>query len=69
MDENIRNSLVCQFDFEGCDKRVLGVIDGKWCCGRCQIKLEEKMMMLRRKMFEIAERELEKELKQGEEKW
>ena len=59
MDNNIRNSLKCQMT--NCDNVALGVFNSKWVCGECLIKIENKIREQQRKMFEIFEKEIEKE--------
>lgn len=65
VDEQIRNSLVCQFNYDGCDKRVLGVVNAKWSCGRCMLKIEEKMKLVQQKLWELTEKEIESEKEDG----
>ena len=59
MDNNIRNSLKCQV--ANCGNVALGVFNSKWVCGECLIKIENKIREQQRKMFEIFEKEIEKE--------
>ena len=57
MDTQIRNNLECQLNYEGCDKHVLGVVNNKWSCGRCMLKIEEKMKRVQQKLWELVEAE------------
>ena len=58
MTDNQILNLECQYDFPGCDKRALGLFNGKWSCGRCILKIENRLREKAKKEFEIIENEL-----------
>jgi len=57
MDNQILNGE-CQYNFEGCDKKVLAIFRSKWTCGRCLIKIENKLREKARKEIQEIEEEL-----------
>ena len=63
MDNQIKHNLKCNI----CNDVALGVFGGKWICGRCLLKIEEKVKEQKKRFFEIVSGEIQDELKEKEE--
>jgi len=54
----ILNKGICQV----CEiEQVIGLFRGKWTCGRCMLKFEDKIRQHNNKILDIIEREIKDE--------
>ncbi len=57
MDQQIRNNIKCHI----CPGVAIGVFDNKWICGRCLLKIEDKLKQEKRKYYDLIETEIRRE--------
>lgn len=58
MDNQIMNLPECQYKFDECDKTGRFLFNQKWCCGKCLIKMDNKIKEIRARNIMLVEKEL-----------
>ena len=53
MDNQIKNELRCSI--KTCNEVAIGVFANSWICGRCLMKIENKMRENSKKLLELIE--------------